>query len=62
MDLRCACGSLDLICIKPGSEPVKFTDLFDDPLLLDRGEAMQCWCRDCWPLLVKEEAAGDRSS
>lgn len=43
-DIRCACGSADLVLVKPGSEPV----VAPGGIILERGEPTTGTCMACW--------------
>ena len=47
---RCACGSLSIVAVRPGLDPLRrgAIDLFTraDPLVEGRPDAV--WCRACW--------------
>ena len=45
-ELRCACGSADLIAVAPGGDPETVAGI-----VVDRGELVRCWCVACWPAL-----------
>jgi hypothetical protein len=47
--ISCACGSTDIIAIKPGTEPDRFgqNDLF---FAISLGEPSVAWCWSCWPV------------
>lgn len=47
-DLRCACGSDQVVAIDPGDEEVR--DLF----LLRRGRPVTAYCLACWPYLKSQ--------
>lgn len=47
-ELRCACGSLEVVCVAPGSVPVIS---FTSDILAAAGEPVRALCLACWPML-----------
>ena len=45
--LRCACGSDDVIAVRPGCEHIYGAD---GAVLVARGVPVLAWCCRCWPV------------
>lgn len=48
VELRCACGSVEVVCLAPGSVPA-ISPASD--ILVDPGEPVRALCLACWPML-----------
>jgi hypothetical protein len=50
-DIRCACGSDQIMAVDPGEEEIR------DFFLLRRERPAKAWCMSCWTLRFGAQAA-----